>query len=113
MCWSRAKDIPWRAVRLAARMDTLAQALEQDGMLVDSFASSADFVEGVRALLVDRDNAPHWRHGSLEDVDQAELARMFTSGRHGAVATAGSGQRRPKFEPAENAAAPPRDEDVE
>ncbi len=50
---------------------------------------------------------------SLRPGMSTRLARMFTSGRHGAVATAGSGQRRPKLEPAENAAAPPRDEDVE
>jgi enoyl-CoA hydratase len=41
-------------------------------------ADSADFVEGVRALLVDRDNAPRWQQRSLADVDPAVVARAFT-----------------------------------
>jgi len=90
------------AIRRAGRMETLAQVLDQDLSLGGAFAGSADFLEGVRALLVDRDNAPRWRHGSLEEVAAADVAAMFTGG-----------QRRPSPEPAENAAAPPRDEDVE
>ncbi len=77
------------AIRRAGRMNTLAQVLEQDLMLGGGLADSADFVEGVRALLVDRDNAPRWSHRSLEDVDAAEVALLFTGGRHWAVATAG------------------------
>lgn len=77
------------AIRRAAGMGTLAQVLEQDLMLGRTFASSSDFVEGVRALLVDRDSSPRWRHGSLHDVDPAEVARLFTGGRPGAVADAG------------------------
>ena len=99
------------AIRRAGGMETLGQVLEQDLMLGGTFGGSADFVEGVRALLVDRDNSPRWRHASLEDVDPAEVAGLFTGGRQMAVATAGGGHRRPR--PAENAAAPPRDEDVE
>jgi len=68
-------------------MDTLGQVLEQDLMLGSAFAGSPDFVEGVRALLVDRDNAPRWRHASLEDVDPAEVTQLFTGSRPGAVAT--------------------------
>ena len=73
-----AVSVALEAIRRAGRMDTLAQVLEQDLMLGSAFAGSPDFVEGVRALLVDRDNAPRWRHGSLEDVDPAEVARLFS-----------------------------------
>jgi enoyl-CoA hydratase len=69
--------IALEAIRRAGRMDTLAQVLEQDLMLGGALADSADFVEGVRALLVDRDNAPCWQHRSLADVDPAEVARVF------------------------------------
>ena len=105
--------IALEAIRRASRMDTLAQVLEQDLILASSMADSVDFVEGVRALLVDRDKAPRWQHRSLPDVDPAEVARMFTGEHHMAVAAPDSGQRPPRPEPAENAAAPPRDEDVE
>jgi enoyl-CoA hydratase len=84
--------IALEAIRRASRMDTLTQVLEQDLMLGSAMADSADFVEGVRALLIDRDNAPHWRHGSLAEVDPAEVARSFT------------GQRLPAATPAEGSA---------
>jgi enoyl-CoA hydratase len=104
--------IALEAIRRASRMDTLSRVLEQDLMLAGAMADSVDFVEGVRALLIDRDNAPHWHHRSLSDVDLAEVARVFTGDHKMALATRAS-QRLPKLEPAEKAAAPPREDDVE
>lgn len=104
--------IALEAIRRASQMSTLRQVLEQDLMLAAAMADSADFVEGVRALLIDRDNAPSWRHRSLTEVDPAEVARAFAGHHQMAVATRQS-QRLPRLEPAENAAAPPRDDDVE
>ena len=68
-------------------MDTLTQVLEQDLVLAGAMADSVDFVEGVRALLVDRDNAPRWHHRSLADVDPAEVARLFTEDHQMAMET--------------------------
>ena len=36
-----------------------------------------DFREGVRAVLVDKDNAPRWTPARIEDVDPAVIAAMF------------------------------------
>jgi len=66
------------AIRRAGLMDTLAQVLKQDLTLGGAMADSLDFVEGVRALLVDRDSAPRWQHRSLAEVDAAEVAGLFT-----------------------------------
>jgi enoyl-CoA hydratase len=76
-----AVSIALEAIRRASRMDTLAQVLEQDLMLGGALADSVDFVEGVRALLVDRDNSPHWQHRSLGEVDRAEVDRVFARDR--------------------------------
>lgn len=38
-----------------------------------------DFAEGVRALLVDRDNAPVWNPSSLKDVTKERIASYFSS----------------------------------
>ncbi|MCE1236961.1 MAG: enoyl-CoA hydratase/isomerase family protein [Hyphomicrobiales bacterium] len=38
-----------------------------------------DFYEGVRSVLVDRDNRPVWRPASLADLDRAEIEAHFTT----------------------------------
>tara|TARA_R110000787_G_scaffold14348_15_gene44384 strand:+ start:6176 stop:7234 length:1059 start_codon:yes stop_codon:yes gene_type:complete len=38
---------------------------------------SADFLEGVRAVIVDKDNAPNWSPARLEEVSEADVARYF------------------------------------
>jgi enoyl-CoA hydratase len=69
--------ITLEAVRLAAGMATLEEVLEQDRVLGAALMGSADFLEGVRALLVDRDHHPRWRHAALEDVSRAEVEDAF------------------------------------
>jgi len=38
---------------------------------------SADFLEGVRAVIVDKDNTPKWRPTTLQGVSDADVARYF------------------------------------
>ena len=38
-----------------------------------------DFSEGIRALLIDRDNQPQWEDSSLSSVDQSKLETFFLS----------------------------------
>jgi hypothetical protein len=46
------------------------------GMAEASFAGS-EFREGVRAVLIDKDNAPRWQPSRIEDVDAASVADFF------------------------------------
>ncbi len=46
------------------------------GMVEASFAA-AEFREGVRAVLIDKDNAPRWQPPRIEDVDAASVASYF------------------------------------
>jgi hypothetical protein len=36
-----------------------------------------EFFEGVRALLVDKDKNPQWRHKSVDDVTREEVEFFF------------------------------------
>ncbi|WP_025272629.1 enoyl-CoA hydratase/isomerase family protein [Haloglycomyces albus] len=67
------------AIRRAANL-TLAEVLDQDTMLARNSVGNPDFVEGVRALLIDRDNDPKWQHDSINDVTYDDVKRMFVSG---------------------------------
>lgn len=67
-----------RAVRRARELPDVAAVLDQDRALARTAMSDpADFVEGVRARIVDRDDRPRWRHARLADVEEAEVAARF------------------------------------
>lgn len=38
---------------------------------------SPDFIEGVRAVIVDKDHAPDWQPATLDAVDEAHIQRFF------------------------------------
>ena len=65
------------AVRRAAAMDSVADVLAQDLVLARSLAGGPDFVEGVRAQVVDKDRTPRWRHARVEDVTRSEVLACF------------------------------------
>lgn len=65
------------ALRRAEAMDSVAQVLDQDLQLGTTFLAGSDFVEGVRALLVDKDNAPAWQHASLAEVEPSRVQALF------------------------------------
>jgi enoyl-CoA hydratase/carnithine racemase len=46
------------------------------GMAAHSF-EQGDFLEGVRAVLIDKDGAPRWRPSRIEDVTETMIERFF------------------------------------
>lgn len=73
--WSVA--VALEAVRRAARMGSVEEVLAQDARLARNYVADSDFVEGVRAQLVDKDRDPHWRHARVEDVPRELVLGMF------------------------------------
>ncbi|GAA1804145.1 MAG: enoyl-CoA hydratase/isomerase family protein [Actinobacteria bacterium] len=64
-------------VRRAAEEPDLASTLAVDTTLARGLMAAGDFAEGVRAKLIDRDNAPRWRHARIEEVTPAEVDALF------------------------------------
>ena len=68
--------ITLRHIREAAALD-LRETLHRDYRLACHFLEGADFYEGTRAVLIDKDGAPKWSSARLEDVTAAMVDAYF------------------------------------
>lgn len=66
-----------RALRQAATADSLAETLRTDYRLAVRLHAGHDFIEGIRAQIIDKDRSPHWRPDRIEDLNPAEIDRHF------------------------------------
>jgi enoyl-CoA hydratase/carnithine racemase len=66
-----------RALRSAADLPTLQEALDQEYRLSVRFHGSHDFLEGVRAQVIDKDRNPQWSPASFDDVASETVAAYF------------------------------------
>ncbi len=66
------------AVRRAAALPTLEDVLVQEYRVSCASLRSHDFVEGIRAQLVDKDRNPTWSPASLAGVTNADVDAYFT-----------------------------------
>ncbi|WP_306715364.1 enoyl-CoA hydratase/isomerase family protein [Burkholderia dolosa] len=62
-----------------ARGATMADCLRRDLDLTRSTFARGDVIEGVRALIVDKDHQPAWRFKTSADVGRADVLAMFDS----------------------------------
>lgn len=64
-------------VRRVRSLGTIEDALQQEYRFTHRSASDGDFVEGIRAAVIDKDRNPRWRHARTEDVTPDEVAQML------------------------------------
>ena len=62
-----------RQLRDGADMPDFASEMRQEYAIAARMVHTPDFIEGVRALIVDKDNAPQWN----EQIDPAEVDAIF------------------------------------
>jgi enoyl-CoA hydratase len=55
------------------------QCMQAEMRIVWRIVYGHDFYEGVRAVIVDKDNAPRWRPATLADVDGADIEKHFVT----------------------------------
>jgi enoyl-CoA hydratase/carnithine racemase len=56
---------------------TLAEALALEYRFTWRAQAQSDFLEGIRALVIDKDRSPRWRHGRIEEVTPAEVEALL------------------------------------
>jgi enoyl-CoA hydratase/carnithine racemase len=67
------------AMRERTRHLSLAQVFQLELIVAVQCCAHPDFAEGVRALLIDKDNAPHWLPASLEAISATYLDEYFAA----------------------------------
>jgi enoyl-CoA hydratase/carnithine racemase len=63
-------------IRRGARL-SLADCFRMELDLIHGCFEQGDFIEGIRALIVDKDNAPRWKAATPGDVTPEAVARFF------------------------------------
>lgn len=65
------------AIRQARKLGSLEEALNVELRLCLHLFEDGEFVEGVRALLVDKDKAPRWKPPTLAELSDATVDALF------------------------------------
>ncbi len=66
-----------KQLRAGATLDTFADNMAMEYRLGGRIVPSHDFQEGVRAVVIDKDNAPNWSPADLSGVTEADLEALF------------------------------------
>jgi enoyl-CoA hydratase len=68
--------VAFRQIREGAALD-FEDCMKLEFRLTNRFATGHDFFEGVRAVVIDKDQSPKWNPARLADIDAAEVERYF------------------------------------
>jgi enoyl-CoA hydratase len=58
---------------------SFADCMRAEWRIVSRVAYGEDFYEGIRAVIIDKDNSPRWRPAHLAEVSEAEVDRHFAA----------------------------------
>lgn len=72
-----ALAVTLESVRRAAAMDDLEDVLVQEYRVSCAALDSPDFVEGIRAQVIDKDRQPKWMPSTVAEVSAADVAAYF------------------------------------
>ncbi|HYE43488.1 MAG TPA: enoyl-CoA hydratase/isomerase family protein, partial [Caulobacteraceae bacterium] len=73
----QSMKVSLRQMRAGAAMGSFADVMVMEYRLGGRIVRTHDFQEGVRAVIVDKDQTPRWNPASLEGVDDASLDAFF------------------------------------
>ena len=73
----RGLKVTLKLLRLARTSSSLEECLKREYLAALEVFDSADFVEGVRAAIIDKDRNPAWQPPDLGDVTPDIVARYL------------------------------------
>ncbi|MDO7843657.1 enoyl-CoA hydratase/isomerase family protein [Sphingomonas immobilis] len=73
----QSMKVSLRLVEEGAHMATFEDEMRQEYAVASHVVQRHDFIEGVRALIVDKDNAPKWNPASVESVSDHLIDQIF------------------------------------
>ena len=71
--------ITLRNIRAAVSFQTVEESFQQDYRISLACIAEHDFIEGIRATIVDKDRNPVWQPATLKDVTEEIVDRHFKS----------------------------------
>jgi enoyl-CoA hydratase len=69
--------VAYRQLQLGAKAASFTEIMEMEHRIAHRLTVGHDFLEGVRAVIVEKDNAPKWRPARLEDVSEPMVEAIF------------------------------------
>jgi len=69
--------VAFEQIKRGIAMKTVDESYNLEAQLCAAFVEDSDFFEGVRALLVDKDQKPNWKYNSIKDINQKELINKY------------------------------------
>ena len=70
--------VAYRQIRAGASL-SFEEAMKLEFRLTNRFMCGHDFYEGVRAIIIDKDQSPKWQPATLDGVNAAEVDGYFAS----------------------------------
>lgn len=68
-----------KMIRNARNFTTIEEALTQEYCYTYRAQAQGDFLEGVRAQIIEKDRNPKWKHATPSEVSAAQVAEMLSS----------------------------------
>lgn len=70
--------VAFRQIRAGANLD-FEECMKLEFRLINGFVKGHDFYEGVRAVVIDKDQAPKWKPATLAEMSAQDLDGYFSS----------------------------------
>jgi len=64
-------------LRRGQALDSFREVMTMEYRMVNRVAAGHDFAEGVRAILIDKDNSPQWQPKHLDEISDADIEAYF------------------------------------